>query len=109
MLILRGLECSCTTKSRDAEGGAAGVETGSRGASGATGTGAGGATDTGDVGRTKPLLRVTDTPVTRTDTGDFGSSSVVNKQTTCKKPNKIYSILTDDDGQLVKSVSAAHR
>lgn len=82
MLILRGLECSCTTKSRDAEGGAAGVETGSRGASGATGTGAGGAggaTDTGDVGRTTPLLRVTDTPVTRTDTGDFGSSSVVNK------------------------------
>ena len=41
-------------------------------------SGQGGTTGTGDVGRTTPLMRgVTGSPVTtRTDTGDFGSSSV---------------------------------
>lgn len=81
MLVVRGLECSCTKSRRGAGGGAvgAGAGAGSKTSAGVgAGAGAGGwAAGTGDV-RTTPLLRaVTDNPVTtRTDTGEFGSSSV---------------------------------
>lgn len=77
ILVFRGLECSCM-KSRGAEeAGVAVATTGVPGAkTGSRGAGTGGGTATGEVGRTTPLLRVTDTPVNRTDTGDFGSSSV---------------------------------
>lgn len=64
-------------KSRGAEEAGVAVATGAPGAKpGSRGAGTGGGTATGEVGRTTPLLRATDTPVSRTDTGDFGSSSV---------------------------------
>lgn len=82
LLVVRGLECSCAKSRRGAGGGAVAAGTGSSATTGGAG-GQGGATDTGDVGRTTPLLRgVAGSPVTtRTDTGDFGSSSV-NKDDT---------------------------
>lgn len=74
---------------RGAGGGTADAGTDSSETAGSVGAGVGAGegaqatgTGTGDVGRTMPLLRgATDRPVTtRTDTGDFGSSSV-NKNT----------------------------
>lgn len=99
-LVVRGLECSCTKSRRGAGGWAAAVGTGSSVTADTAGDGTtaqGSATGTGDVGRTTPLLRVvTGRPVspvtTRTDNGDFGSSSV-NKNNTVNI--EMYKELTD--------------
>lgn len=104
MLVVRGLECSCA-KSRICAGGGAAA----RGRAGGEGAGAGaaGGAGAGDAGRTAPT-----TDTTRSDTGDFGSSSVNKRRTSARKhltPPPPINVLHRSDGGRVYETTVRTR